>query len=73
MKQSERVRLAQRDFTQFDHLFVPVEKRVDVEKLDIKQKVEVIEVPHFNYQPIYEDKIVEVPLVRFTLRNHTRT
>lgn len=68
LKQEERTRVCERDYTQFEHLFVDVPKALVVDKIELQKQVRVIEIPHFNYKPVFEDKIVEIPLVRRSLR-----
>lgn len=63
LKQDERTRVTERDYTQFQHKFVDVPKSFVVDQIHINEQVKKIEVPHFNYVPVTEEKIVEIPLV----------
>ncbi|XP_055388927.1 uncharacterized protein LOC129618016 [Condylostylus longicornis] len=62
LKQEERTRVVERDYTQFEHSFVDIPKALVVDKIELQKRTRIIEVPHFNYKPIVEDKIVEIPL-----------
>lgn len=61
LKQEQLRRVTERDYTQFEHRFVDVPQTLSVDKVEAIDNVKIIEVPHFRYKPVVEDKIIEVP------------
>ena len=63
LKQEQLRRVTERDYTQFEHRFIDVPQTLSVDKVEAIDDVKVIEVPHFRYKPVVEDKVIEVPQV----------
>lgn len=61
LKQEHCDRVTEREYTQFQHTFIDVPKTLVVDKIKTIDDVQIIEVPHFKYTPVVEDKVVEIP------------
>lgn len=60
-KKEHCTRVMERDYTQFEHRFIEVPQSLVVDKIKAIDDVKIIEIPHFKYTPVVEDKIVEIP------------